>query len=80
MSSEYEITSGQPAWFRALSRLKPALDTIHAPILCSEIITIEGKIANECLDALSRRDWGDLARLADELTELARFKELVCRD
>jgi hypothetical protein len=74
-----DITLEQPAWFRALSRLKPALDTIRAKPLCDEIKRVELEIRDDAYSAIDRFDWATLARLADELAELSRFKELVCR-
>jgi hypothetical protein len=71
--------SPEPAWFRALSRIKTALDTVRAVPLCSEIEKVERTISDEAAVALSATRWEELARLADELVELRRFKELVCR-
>lgn len=69
----------EPAWLRALARLKPALDTVKRAPLCDEITRIELELMGEADSALSRREWESLARLADELYELSRFKNLVCR-
>ena len=68
-----------PAWLRALTRLKPALDTVRRAPLCDEITRVELEIMGEADSALNRREWESLARLADELYELSRFKNLVCR-
>jgi hypothetical protein len=69
----------QPAWLRALSRLESLLDTVHAATLCSAVEKIEKDISNVASHALDFSKWEELARLADELVELRRFKELVCR-
>jgi hypothetical protein len=71
--------SPEPAWFRALSRLSLALDTIRAEPLCTEIKRVERQISDSAAVALAAERWDDLASLADEIRELQRFKKLVCR-
>ena len=71
--------SPEPAWYRALSRLGPALDTIRAAPLCDEVRRVERMISDDLAVALSTEKWEIVARLADELVELSRFKKLVCK-
>jgi len=60
-------------------RIKPALDTVKAFPLCTEVERVEIELRDDTWKALERKDWKEAARLADELVELARFKELICR-
>ncbi|MEM4977396.1 MAG: hypothetical protein QXT64_08740 [Desulfurococcaceae archaeon] len=71
--------SPEPAWFRALKRLAPALDTVRVVPLCMELSKIEHEIASLARKALDTASWKDLAGYADELVELSRFKELTCK-
>ena len=71
--------SPEPAWLRALMRLKPALDTIKAVNLCAELTKIESKIRDETFDALFASDYKRAHGLTNELSELIRFKEIVCK-
>jgi hypothetical protein len=71
--------SPEPAWFRALSRLSVALDTVRAEPLCEQVKRAERQISDSAAVALSAERWDELAALADELRELNRFKKMVCR-
>lgn len=76
---EFNADPPEPFWFKALRRLGPALDTVKATPLCSEIQRIEVEIRDELYTAIERSDWSTAHDLTGQLVELSRFKELVCR-
>jgi len=72
--------SPDPAWLRALERLRPALDTVKATPICNEIKRIQVELRDEVWKALENEDWEDAHSLSHELLELYRFKLLMCKD
>jgi len=72
--------SPEAAWFRAFRKLYPKLlPHIDKEAFCEHIRATENEIAERMKGSMLAKDWNEVERIANELRELGKLKDLVCR-